>query len=408
MMASSLAELGSRLWLWPRPGVLSPVARAAEPIALGWLGPLSPPGNYSGGQEMKWAVELKADEINKAGGILGRPVKIFYEDTKGQPAEGSAAAVRLITENHVAALFGEFHSSVALAEIDVAHKYGVPWIGTDVWSDKITALQYPEVFRVSPANSLIYYKVANWTIDRGFKHVAILAENSDFGQGGANVIADLLKKRGVDYQLATIELNQQDFTPALLRLMNASLKPDLLQMIVAGQAQYQIVKQACQLGFAPTAGTALIGSSGLLEKEVWSVDGPCAKNLLVVDVALPQAHWNDQAKAFVQNFQQRYGRAPTGVAMEAYDTLGVLVAAIQKAGSADSKAIINALENIRYTGVHGDYSFSTKKDPDWAYHQFMDVPFMIIQYTEMNQAPEQAAIVFPKEWATTDKIQPGK
>src|SRR6185437_7788452 len=60
---------------------------AGEPIELGWVGPLSPPGNYSGGQEMKWAVQQKADEINKAGGILGRPIEVFYEDTKGQPAE---------------------------------------------------------------------------------------------------------------------------------------------------------------------------------------------------------------------------------------------------------------------------------------------------------------------------------
>ncbi|HST75714.1 MAG TPA: ABC transporter substrate-binding protein [Acetobacteraceae bacterium] len=381
---------------------------AGEPIALGWVGPLSPPGNYSGGQEMKWAVQQKADEINKAGGILGRPVEVFYEDTKGQPAEGSAAAVRLITQNHVAALFGEFHSSVALAEIDVAHKYGVPWIGTDVWADQITALHYPEVFRVSPANSLIYLKVANWIADRGFKHVAIVAENSDFGQGGAKVVADIYKQRGVDHSVVTIELNQQDFTPALLRLMNASPRPDLLEMVVAGQAQYQIVKQACQLGFAPTAKTAMIGSSGLLQKEVWEVDGQCAKDLLVVDVAMPKAHWNDQARAFVENFQKRYGRAPTGVAMEAYDTLGVLAAGIAKAGSTDGKAIIHALESIHYTGVHGSYSFSDKTEPAWAYHQWMDVPFMVIQYTEMNQTPEAAAILFPKDWATTDKIQPEK
>jgi ABC-type branched-subunit amino acid transport system substrate-binding protein len=121
----------------------STAAPAAEPVTLGWVGPLSAPGNYSSGQEMRWAVELGVDEINKAGGVLGRPLKVFYEDTKGQPSEGSAAAVRLITKNKVSAIFGEFHSSVALAEIDVAHQYGVPWVGTDVWSDDITAKQKP-------------------------------------------------------------------------------------------------------------------------------------------------------------------------------------------------------------------------------------------------------------------------
>lgn len=383
-------------------------ALAADPVVLGWVGPLSAPGNYSSGQEMRWAVELGVDQINKAGGVLGRPLKVFYEDTKGQPAEGSAAAVRLITKDKVSAIFGEFHSSVALAEIDVAHKYGVPWVGTDVWSDEITAKQYPEVFRLAPSNSLVYVKIGDWIAEQGFKHVATIAENTDFGQGGAKVVVDTLKKKGVADTPVTIDLNQQDFTPSLLRLMNQNPKPDLLQMVVAGQAQYQIVKQACQLGFAPTAATAMIGSSGLLQKDVWEVDGKCANHLLIVNVARPKSQWNDKAKAFVKEFQQKYNRPPTGVAMEAYDTLGVVVAGIEKAKSADPKAIINGLEHIKYTGVNATYSFSTDKTPAWAYHQFMDVPFTIIQYTKMNQSPEDAAIVYPKAWATTDHILPKK
>lgn len=383
-------------------------AFAAEPIRLGWVGPLSPPGNYASGQEVKWAVQIMEDEINSGGGINGRPVKIFYEDTKGQPAEGSAAAVRLITKDHVVAIFGEFHSSVALAEIEVAHKYGIPWVGTDVWSDKITAKQYPEVFRIAPSNSLIYTKVAEWIVSQGFKNVAIVAENTDFGQGGAQVVSDLLTKKDVKHEVVTVDLKQQDFTPALLRVMNQNPRPDLLEMVVAGQAQYQIVKQACQLGFAPTADTAMLGSSGLLVKEVWEVDGKCANHLLVVDVAMPKSQWNDKTRAFVKAFKKAHNRPPTGVAMAGYDTLGVVAAALKEAGSTDSKAIIKALEGLHYTGTHGTYSFSEKREPAWAYHQFMGVPFMIIQYTEMNQTPEDAAIVYPKDWATTDKILPTK
>ena len=381
-------------------------AQAQEPIALGWVGPLSPPGNYSGGQEMQWAVQLGVDEVNKAGGVLGRQIKVSYEDTKGQPADGSAAAVRLITKDNVAAIFGEFHSSVALAEIEEAHKYGVAWVGTDVWADAITAKQYPEVFRLAPANSLVYVKAADWTVEQGYKNIAIIAENTDFGQGGAKVIADELEAKKVPHTLVTIDLNQQDFTPALLRLMSQSPKPDAIQMVIAGQAQYQLVKQACQLGFAPSAETALIGSSGLLQKEVWEVDGDCAKNLLIVNVAQPKTQWNEQAKAFSKAFAERYNRAPTGVAMEAYDTFNVVVAAIRKAGTDDRAAIVKALEEIKYEGVNATYSFPTTKTPDWAYHQFVDVPFTIIQYTAVNQAPEDAAIVYPEKWATTDKILP--
>src|SRR5262249_507424 len=238
---------------------LAASAFAAEPIVLGWVGPLSPPGNFSGGQEMQWAVQLGVDEINQAGGLIGRPLKVVYEDTKGQPAEGSAAAVRLVTRGNVSASVGGFPSSVALAETEVAHKYGVAWVGTDVWADKLTAQQYPEVFRLAPANSLVYVRIAEWMVEQGFKRVAIIAENTDFGQDGAKVVSTILKQKNVDQKLVTIDLNQQDFTPALLRLMNEGEKPDIIQMVVAGQAQYQIVKQACQLGLAPNANTKLLG-----------------------------------------------------------------------------------------------------------------------------------------------------
>src|SRR5579883_1881803 len=96
-MAAAIAAVGFA-------GLIATPVRAAEPIVLGWVGPLSPPGDFSGGQEMQWAVQLEAEQINAAGGLLGRPLKIVYEDTKGQPADGSAAAVRLITRDNVSAI----------------------------------------------------------------------------------------------------------------------------------------------------------------------------------------------------------------------------------------------------------------------------------------------------------------
>lgn len=380
-------------------------AQSSSPIPIGWVGPLSPPGDYSGGQEMKWATQLEVSQINKAGGVMGHPLKVFYEDTKGEPAQGSAAAIRLITEDKVKAIVGEFHSSVALAEIEQAHKYHVPWVGTDVWADAITAKHYPEVFRVSPANSLIYVKAADWSAAH-FKNIAIVAENTDFGQGGAKIIANELTAKHVKHEMVTIDLNQKDFTPALIRLMHQNPRPDAIQMVVAGQAQYQIVKQACQLGFAPSKDTALIGSSGLLQKEVWQVDGKCAMDLLIVNVAKPKKDRNDKAKAFIAAFKAAYNRPPTGVALEAYDTLGVVVAAMEKAQSTDPGKIIKGLEGIDYQGVNAKYSFSDSTTPAWAYHQFMDIPFTIIQYTAMNQSPGDAAIVYPKKWATAEMAKP--
>jgi branched-chain amino acid transport system substrate-binding protein len=375
-------------------------AGAQEAIHLGWAGPLSPPGNFSSGQESKWAVELKVEQINKAGGVLGRPLEVFFEDTKGQPEQGSAAALRLITDKKVSAIFGEYHTSVALAEIEVAHRYGVPWLAAAPWGDDITARQYDEVFRISPANSLVYTEVANWVAEEGLQPVAIVAENTDFGQEGAKISSAIFKEKGIDHQLVTVDLQQQDFTPVLARLMAQNPRPRLLQMVVAGQAQYALVKQACQLGFAPTNETAMLGSLGLLQPEFWELVGDCGKGSLVVSVGVPESQWTDATRSFISAFEARYGRMPTVTAMTSYDALGLLVAAIEKAGSSDPKAIVAALENITYEGILQTYSFSTKRDPSWAYHQFMEAAVLVLQYSDVGQSAANAAILYPKKWAT--------
>src|SRR5262252_5458549 len=88
--------------------------KAADPIKVGWVGPLSPPGGYAEGALMKQAAEIAAEEINAKGGVLGRPIQLIAQDTRGKPEEGTAAAERLISQDKVVAITGEFHSSVFL------------------------------------------------------------------------------------------------------------------------------------------------------------------------------------------------------------------------------------------------------------------------------------------------------
>jgi|SRR5579872_785025 len=376
-------------------------ALAAEPILLGWVGPLSPPGGYAAGQEMKWAAQLAVDEINAKGGVMGRPLKVLYEDTKGTPDQGTAA-MELLATRHVTAVFGEFHSSVALAESQVAHKYGIPFLGTDVWADKLTGQAYPEFFRVCPCNSLIYTMVGKWAAAAGFKNAAIMQEATDYGQGAVAVLSDIFKQHNIGVNVVTVELNQQDFSPEILRLMNTNPRPDIFMVIVAGAAAYNIIRDACNAGFAPTAQTALYSGGGpALEKELWENDGKCAVNLITEDVTLPKSQWNSIGKKFEAAFVKQFKRAPTGTAMESYDSVGVLAAAIGEAKSTDHKAIISAMEHLKYTGARGTYTFSSNHQPAWAFHQFMSAPVMLVQYSELNQSADVAPILFPRDWATT-------
>jgi branched-chain amino acid transport system substrate-binding protein len=100
-----------------------------------------------------------------------------------------------------------------------------------------------------------------------------------------------------------------------------------------------------------------------------------------------------------------YNREPDAVAMEGYDSIMVIAEAVKLSNSTEGNALVGALENkVNWEGTRGTINFHKEKSPDWAYHMWMDVPVFIIQYTELNQDPSKAAILWPAEFATAKSL----
>jgi branched-chain amino acid transport system substrate-binding protein len=380
-------------------------ANAAEPIRLGWVGPLSPPGDYAEGELMKDAAIMATDEVNGSGGVLGRPVQVFYEDTQGRPEQGTAAMERLFAQDHVIGVFGEFHSSVALAEIELAHIEGIPWVGVDVWANKITALGYPEVFRVAPTNALIVTKIADWLVAAGFKNIAVIQEKTDAGQNARETLTPILDAKGVHYDVVEADLNTTDFTAQILRFKSHTPPYDFFLTLFSGAGAYTAVSQASSVGFAPTPTTGIYNWGGpALDPTFWKNVRGAGVGLATENVGLPKKAWNKMTMAFVEGFHKRFGFDPSPQAMENYDAEMLLLEAVKSVGGTNSRAIIHALEQTSWVGLRGKYSFSLSHTPDWAYHQFMDAPVQIIQYDKIDESPLDAPIVWPRNLATVDYV----
>ncbi len=376
-------------------------ARAAEPVKLGWVGPLSPPGGYAEGLLMKYASAMAADDINKQGGVLGRPIEILYQDTRGMAAEGTAAAERLCVQDKVAAIFGEFHSSVALAEMEVVHKYNVPFLACDVWSQEVTAKGYPQVFRNSITFPLLDVMIGDWIVAAGFKNAALLCEQDDIGLAWRKGVADVLTAHKTPFQLYTADPQATDFTAQVLRLKANNPPFDLFLVLYGEAGAYPMTRESHSLGFAPTANTALFVSGGeAVDPTFWKNVGKAGLWLICENVGLPKSAWNDKTKAFVAAFNAKYKTDPPGSAMEAYDAVWNLAEAIKNSGSTAPEAIIHGLETLHWVGTRGLYTYSTSKDPAWAYHQYMDAPESILQYNAQDQSSFDAPIVWPKKYAT--------
>jgi branched-chain amino acid transport system substrate-binding protein len=385
-------------------------AQAQDVIKIGIVAPLSAPGGVETGQALVDGAKMAAEEINAGGGLLGKKVELVIGDTSGQPEKGTSVMERLATLDKVIAVGGEAHSSVALAEIEVAHRYGIPIVISEAWSDSVTAKGYPEVFRLTVSNSLIYSKAAQWIKDAGFKHVAVIGENSDWGLGVIQVFKDNLVAAGIKVTSMSAERTVTDFTPQLMQLKSLQPPVDFLVDGFTGAGELLMIKQAHQIGFAPSKNTAILGAGmDTLYPNFWDTVGEAGVYVLSNPAGLPGIPKTPVSDKFGKAFKTKMNREPDAVAMEGYDTVMVIAEAVKLNKSTTGKSIIDGLEKISWEGTRGTIKFTTEKSPAWAYHMWMDVPVFIIQYTKLKQDPSQAAIIWPAKHATSKEyIRPPK
>jgi branched-chain amino acid transport system substrate-binding protein len=376
-----------------------------DTIKIGGISPLSPPGGVQTGVSLRDGMIVAVNELNDKGGLLGRKVELFMEDTSGVPEKGVAAYERLTSKEKVIAITGSAHSAVCAAVGPVAKRTKVPFIAGECWSDSVTAAQIPQVFRITVANSLVYAIAADWVKAVGFKHVAIIGENSDWGLGVIDVFKKNLKATGVKVTSFTAERTVSDFTPQLLQIKRAKPRPDLLIAGFTGAGLLQMLRQSYDLGLAPSKQTAVFAAGmDVLEKEFWDTMGPNGVYVIANPAGLPGKPDTVLSRSFGKAFKQLTGRSSNAVSMEGYDGIMVIAEAIKASNSTDPQEITKALRKLRWEGTRGTIYFPQKTQPDWAFQQWPEVPIFVIQYDRANQLPENAKILWPRNHSTTSQL----
>ncbi len=378
------------------------VAAEEGPLKIGVLLPMSPPGAYASGNPMWWAVLQAVDEVNDGGGIFGREVVAILGDTRGVPEESRAAAERLITKDKVVGIVGNYHSSCANAILDVVKDHHIPYIGAEPWADEVTACGYDEVFRISITNSMFTDITADWMIAAGFEHIAAVQEITDWGLGVNEKLTKAWNDAGIHNETAFVDVKTEDFTPALIQFNQWDPAPNMFFGSVTGPGAYRIIKQAYDMGLAPSPNTVFYATNACLNPEVWEVAGEAAKYIVVTQIGLPPSAYTEVTIRENEKFKKAYGRVMNATVMEGYDSFMLMCEAIKFAGSTYPDAIIDALEHIEWTGMRGTYSFPygsenpvPEDEPDYMWHQWPNVSEYLFQYTEVGQDPEDGTVIWP-------------
>lgn len=339
-----------------------------EPIKIGLLTPMT--GNLArwGGFAQNGA-GLAADELNAAGGVLGRPVQVVPADSQCQPALGVSALRRLITADRVAVVIGDICSSVTLAAMpvvaeskvillnaasshpDITYKAGV---GGNVWT-----------FRNYPTDELRTQIVTEYVARQGAKRYSILNVDNDFGRGAGALSKQHIERLGgtllsEDY----FKSGETDFSSVLTKVK--ALKPDVLLVYGLPDSVPPLTAQMKAQGLkVRLAGVAEFTTPDIIKRSQADVLEGAVEGMFWAPIL-----GGDANRAFVEAYRKKTGDAPQVHAFSHWESVKVLARAIEQAGTTDPVKVRDALAKIEYSGLMGKVRFDD--------HNQAEVPMAVL------------------------------
>ncbi len=310
------------------------------------------------GQTTHDGVQLAVDEINAAGGIKGKQVKLITEDDAGKPEQAALVVQKLINSDKVHAIVGEVASSNSLAAAPIAQKAKIPMVSPSSTNPKVTQVG-DYIFRVcfiDPFQGQVMAKFATETLKA--KKAAILRDQkSDYSIG----LADVFKQRFADFGGTIVDdkaytAGDVDFKAQLTALK--ALNPDVIYVPGYYTEVGLIAKQARQIGLKQP----LLGGDGWESEELVKIGGAALEGCYFSNHSAPDSS-EPAVKEFVAKYKAKHGKQPGALAMLGYDAVKVLAAAMERAESLRGPAIRDALAATKdHAGVTGVLTMDANRD----------------------------------------------
>jgi len=338
----------------PAPGALS-----GGTFKVGVLLPLTGATAW-GGRPARVAAELAAEEVN-AGHLAGSArLELVFADGTCDPRTAYTAADKLITQDRVQALIGEWCSSASIAAAQVASDAKVPMLVQISTADGIAKNAGPYVFQSIMQNSAIQDREARLLLEKfRFKTAAILVENNDFGLSFRGNIRKTRERAGVQVVLDMLQdRHEASWYSTITRIKGAA--PDIVLLSVSAAQSANFIKQYAESNLKTPLFSDYTPPPHIFESQV----GPQAGQVGLVRAAffLNDPDATPRQKAFVARFEpaveKALGEKRPAVHWDivTYDAV-MLIADAVKRGGAGASGLLTALAATKYEGVLGTYEF---------------------------------------------------
>jgi len=309
------------------------------------------------GLRTQQGAQMAVDEINEAGGALGRQLELYVADDGG--AQDTAInAVNLIISQDVTAMIGPNLSGMALAVEGLIADAKIPMLTGATSPKLVTAIDNEYLFRIRAADTVQAKLAAVYATENlGYKKIGLFTNSNDYGTGALNVITQYLDSKDIEYVTEAHNTGDTDMTSQVLKLKDAGVD--------------------CVIVWTDDAETALCARQFYdLGLDVPVIGSPSISNAQVSDLCQPEwleswycvtdftsSNTSDYVVKFVEDFQEKYDETPELYAATYYGAIYILKDAIERAGTTDSGALMAALnETDNLQGIVGKYKSNAMRE----------------------------------------------
>lgn len=330
------------------------VARASGELVIAVAWPLQ-----SSKATLIKGIDLAVEETNREGGVLGgRKLKILLKDDAGSLTAGRLVAQEIADNVDVAAVIGHLNTYIAAPAAQIYERAGLVMITPGASGQKITDQGGKLTFRSLPGNRDQGRQIGDYAAARGYRNVAIYYIKNDYGID----LANHFEQRAHELDIAVVDRRSYhmggDNHGAMLADWASFLRTDAIFLVGSLPESAQILREARAAGLnMPVFGGAGLDSPELIERGGKSVEGTVVFSLFNMGDA------RSEVLAFGERYKAKFGVLPDSTAAQGYDTLKLLVHAINSAHSAVPEKVAAALRATKdWQGVTGSHTFNEKGD----------------------------------------------
>jgi branched-chain amino acid transport system substrate-binding protein len=338
-------------------GISQGTGQERSPIVIGAVQPLTGPVSIDGLSVVN-GIKIAMDRINRAGGVLGRPVQVIIEDGKGDPVESVNAVEKLIRRDKVPAIIGCWASSATLAAMPIVKRNQIPLLVETSTAPMITDQKNEWVFRFTSNNDIDGALMEQYLVPKlGFKKAAYIAVNNDWGRSMASAISKIMEKTGGKVQLVEYaSAGETNYTPILTRIKAS--ESDTMFITTSIQNVAMILKQFQELGMK----MRVFVTSAIPAEKVIDIAGKEASEGVYffnryVAYSPPKGK-EEENKILIEAYQKTHpGKVPDMYVAFGYDAMYIMADAIKRSGEPRAAKIRDALEKTDFFGLTGRVKF---------------------------------------------------